>query len=114
MARRLRAPRIPGQRPSTPKHNQANRQSKESRQRERLLDTSKANYFRYEMQDILKASPTPVEHHGSLIQSLWAKGTRISAVEARIYLQEKAKEGIVDRETQDRLLRIIERYSTWR
>ena len=114
MARRLRAPRVPGSGPSGPRHNQANRQSRESRQRERLLDTSKANYFRYEMQDILKVSSTPLEAQGALIQSLWAKGSRISVTEAKNFLVEKGKEGIVDRDTQSRLATIIDRYATWR
>ncbi len=114
MARRLRAPRIPGQGPRPPRHNETNRQTKESRQRERLLDSSRANYFRYEMQDILKTSPTPPELHGALIQSLWAKGSRISVSEAKTFLVEKGKEGVVDRETQSRLATIIDRYATWR
>jgi len=116
VARRLRAPRIPGvtQGPRAPKHNQANRQSRESRQRERMLDQSKANYFKYELQDILKTSAVAPELHNSLIQTLWAKGSRDSAQEARIWLNEKVKEGAVPADTQQVILRVMERYSTWR
>jgi len=116
VARRLRAPRIPKDptKPRVPKHNEANRNSRESRQRERMLDQSKANYFRYEMQDFLKTTPVPPEQHLSLIQTLWAKGSRDSVVEARVFLNDKVKEKIVDPGTQQRILAILDRYSTWR
>lgn len=116
MARRLRAPKVPAApgAPRAPKHNQFNRQSRESRMREKMLDGSKQNYFKYDLQDILKASPVPAEHHNSLIQSLWAKGSRTDVDEAKIWLQEKVKEGLVTPETQQTILRVIDRYSTWR
>jgi hypothetical protein len=100
--------------PRVPKHNEANRNSRESRQREKMLDQSKANYFKYDMQDVLKVSPVPVEMQPSLIQTLWAKGSRDSLSEAKVWLMEKVKEKIVDAPTQQRLLGIMDRYSTWR
>ena len=100
--------------PRVPKHNEANRNSRESRQREKMLDQSKANYFKYEMQDVLKASPVPPEMQPSLIQTLWAKGSRDSVTEAKVWLMEKVKEKAVDAATQTRLLVVIDRYSTWR
>lgn len=100
--------------PRVPKHNEANRNSRESRQREKMLDQSKANYFRYEMQDILKASAVAPEMQASLIQTLWAKGSRDSVSEAKVWLMEKVKEKAVDAPTQQRLLIVVDRYSTWR
>jgi hypothetical protein len=100
--------------PRVPKHNEANRNSRESRQREKMLDQSKANYFKYELQDILKASPVPVEMQPSLIQTLWAKGSRDSVSEAKVWLMEKVKEKAVDPATQQKILVIVDRYSTWR
>lgn len=80
----------------------------------RLLDQSKANYFKYEMEDMLKKSPVAVEVQASLIQTIWAKGTRDEVASAREFLQEKVKEKVVDPETSNRILRILDRYSTWR
>ncbi len=100
--------------PRPPKHNQANRNTRESRQRERMLDQSKANYFKYELQDFLKTSAVAPEQHNALIQTLWAKGSRDSAQEARIWLNDKVKEGVVAADVQQTILRIMERYSTWR
>jgi hypothetical protein len=100
--------------PRVPKHNEANRNSRESRQREKMLDQSKANYFKYEMQDYLKTTTVAVEMQPSLIQTLWAKGSRDSVTEAKVWLMEKVKEKAVDAPTQAKLLSIIDRYSTWR
>ncbi|MEA3190265.1 MAG: hypothetical protein QOD77_847 [Thermoplasmata archaeon] len=108
-----RVPQVPGT-PRAPKHNQTNKNTRESRQREKLLDQSKANYFKYDLQDILKASPVAVELHNSLIQTLWAKGSRDAVTEAKVWLMEKVKEKAVDPATQQRILGIMDRYSTWR
>ena len=116
MARRLRAPRIPKApgAPRVPKHNEANRNSRESRQREKMLDQSKANYFKYDLQDLLKVSPVAAEQHNALIQTLWAKGSRTDVQDAKVWLMEKVKEKIVDPATQQKILNVIDRYSTWR
>lgn len=116
MARRLRAPRVPKDpnTPRVPKHNEANRNSRESRQREKMLDQSKANYFKYELQDLLKTTAVPAEFHNSLIQTLWAKGSRTDVQDAKVWLMEKVKEKIVDAPTQQKILAVIDRYSTWR
>ncbi|MEA3202557.1 MAG: hypothetical protein QOI63_223 [Thermoplasmata archaeon] len=112
----MRAPKVPGipGAPRPTKHNQANRNTKESRQREKLLDTSKANYFKYDLQDLLKVSPVAPELHNSLIQTLWAKGTRDSTQEAKVWLNDKVKEKQVDVATQQKILSILDRFSTWR
>ena len=116
MARRLRPPKLPGNvgAPRPPKHNQTNRNNRESRQREKMLDQSKANFFRYEMEDFLKGTPVAPEQQSALIQTLWAKGSRDSVVEARVFLNDKVKEKVVDPATQQKLLAIMDRYTTWR
>ncbi|MHB8634045.1 MAG: hypothetical protein ACYDBQ_08785 [Thermoplasmatota archaeon] len=116
MARRLRAPKLPAPpgTPRAPKHNQFNRQSRESRMREKMLDGSRANYFKYDCQDILKNSTMAADHHNSLIQSLWAKGSRTSVEDAKEFLHEKTTEGLVPATVEQAILRVIDRYSTWR
>ena len=100
--------------PRPPKHNEGNRNSRESRQREKMLDQSKANYFKYDLEDMLKLSPVAPEQHASLIQTLWAKGSRTDVQDAKVWLMEKVKEKIVDPATQQKILNVIDRYSTWR
>jgi hypothetical protein len=116
VARRLRAPRVPNLKgvPRAPKHNQTNRNTRESKQRERMLDQRRANYFRYDCEDILNASTVQEEMRSSLIQTLWAKGSRDSLMEAKVWLNEKVKEKAVDAGTQQKLIAVMERYSTWR
>lgn len=79
-----------------------------------MLDQSKANYFKYDLQDLLKSSPVAEELHNSLIQTLWAKGSRDAVQEAKVWLMEKVKEKQVDPGTQQKILNIMDRYSTWR
>ena len=82
--------------------------------RTKLLDQSKANYFKYEMQDLLKNSPVAPELHNSLIQTLWAKGSRDEVLAAKLFLQEKLKEKSVDEGTARRIQAILDKYTTWR
>lgn len=109
----MRAPRIPGG-PRPVKHNQQNRQTRESRSRGKLLDKGKQNYFRYDLEDILRTSPTPPEFHASIIQTLWAKGTRDGVDECRAFLREKQGEGLVDDETTQAILKVIRDMTTVR
>lgn len=81
--------------------------------REKMLDGSKQNYFKYDLQDLMKGK-VGEEHVNSLIQSLWAKGSRTDIDEAKDFLKEKAKEGIVPPDVEAQILRILDRYSTWR
>lgn len=97
-----------------PKHNETNRNTRESRQREKMLDQSKANYFKYEVQDILSASPVAPELHNSLIQTIWAKGSRGNVQDAKIWLNEKVREKAVDTATQQKILAAMDKYITWR
>ena len=79
-----------------------------------MLDQSKANYFKYDLEDMLKLSPVAAEQQASLIQTLWAKGSRTSVQDAKVWLMEKVKEKVVDAATQQKILNVIDRYSTWR
>ena len=100
--------------PRPVKHNQGNRNNRESRQRDKMLDQSKANYFKYELQDFLKTTAVAPDLHNSLIQTLWAKGTRDSTQEAKVWLNDKVKEKQVDVATQQKIIAMLDRYSTWR
>lgn len=79
-----------------------------------MLDNSKRNYFRYDMEDVLRTSSVPPEFHNSLIQQLWARGSRESVDDARDHLREKLDEGLVDEETMKLILDIIRNHSTYR
>ena len=110
----MRAPKVPGQGPRAPKHNQGNRLSRESRTRERMLDQSKANYFKYELQDFLKTTAVPEDQHMAIIQSLWSRGSRSDVKEAKDYLKDKVKDKTIPMELEAKILGMLDRYSTWR
>lgn len=88
--------------------------NRESRTRERMLDQSKANYFKYEMQDFLKTTAVPVDQHLAIIQSLWARGSRQDVGEAKLYLKDKVKDKTIPAELEAKILGMLDRYGTWR
>jgi hypothetical protein len=106
--------RGPGTSPRPPKHNWVNKTTRASRQRERMLDKSKENYFKYDMEDLLKRSPVPVEKRASIAATIFAKGSRTSVQEAKDYVKAKLEEGVFDDATFRHVMDMIDRYSTWR
>lgn len=108
------APRGPGGPPPKPKHNWVNKTTRTSRQRGWMLDKSKENYFKYDMDELLKKSNVPEERRASLTATIFAKGSRGTTEDAIAFAKEKKVEGLLDESTYNGVLRLIEGYSTWR
>lgn len=100
--------------PRKPKHNWVNRLSRESRKRTKMLDKSRENYFRYDMEEILGRSTVPPEQQGALIASIFARGARQTTQDAKDFAKEKLNEGVYDEPTFKAIVNLIEGYSTWR
>ena len=113
MARGTRK-RRPAALPTKPKHNWANKLTRESRQRDRLLDKGQENFFRYDMEDILRGAEVPLERATGYIATLFAKGSRQGVEDAKEFATAKMEEGLYDENTLKTVLRLIENYSTWR
>ncbi|MBW3581986.1 MAG: hypothetical protein KY455_02710 [Euryarchaeota archaeon] len=96
------------------KHNEANRQTRESRQRSNMLHKGRENYFRYDVEDLLRAHELPEERVLPIAQTLLSKGSRLGINEARDYVREKAAEGIYGPEVEKKLLALINQYSVYR
>jgi len=107
------APGAGGQ-PPKPKHNWINKLSRDSRQRERMLDKSKENYFKYDMEDLLKKHEMPEERRGSLIATIFAKGSRGTTQDAKDFVKEKLTEGLLTEPLAKAITNMIDGYSTWR
>lgn len=117
MASNFRAAQRPsqaGKPPPKPKHNWINKTTRASRQRSRMLDKSKENYFRYDMDELLKRGNVPDERRAALASTLFAKGSRGTTDDAKEFAQEKRAEGLYDDDTYNGILRLLEGYSTWR
>jgi len=104
----------PGGAPPKPKHNWVNKLSRDSRQRERMLDKSKENYFKYDMEDLLKKHEVPEERRLSLAATIFAKGSRGTTQDAKDFIKEKLTEGILTEPLHKAILVLIDGYSTWR
>lgn len=100
--------------PPKPKHNWINKLSRESRQRERMLDKSKENYFKYDMEDLLKKSNVVEERRLSLAATIFAKGSRGTTEDAKAYAKEKLAEGVITEPVFKAIIGLIDGYSTWR
>jgi hypothetical protein len=97
-----------------PKHNWTNKLTRESRQRDKFLDKGKENYFRYDLEDILRAAEVPADQWSGFISTLFAKGTRLGLEEAQEFAEEKREEGLYDEETHEKVLRLLGNFATWR
>lgn len=106
--------RGPGGPPPKPKHNWVNKNTRESRQRDRMLDKSKENYFKYDMDDLLKKGGVADERRLALAATLFAKGSRGLLEDAKDFAKEKFEEGILTEPVYKQVLVLLEGYSTWR
>lgn len=100
--------------PVKQKHNWVNKLSRDSRQRGRMLDKSKENYFKYDMEDLLKKSEVVEERRLSLAATIFAKGSRGTTDEAKEYAKEKLDEGVITEPVYKQIIILIDGYSTWR
>lgn len=97
-----------------PGHNEANRRTRASKQRSRLLDGGREPHFRYEIEELLAAKGKEPEEVRPFLQALWTQGSRKSTDDATDFVQEKQEEGFLDDETSAQIERYIQKYSTWR
>jgi hypothetical protein len=98
-----------------PGHNEQNRQNRESRQTAKMLDGSQETRFRYFLEEILiEQNGMQPENARPFIQQLWTQGNRNSTDEAKVWLRTKVDEGVVDKDTSDRIVQLINRYSRYR
>ena|SRR5687767_2155150 len=100
--------------PVKQKHNWVNKLTRESRTRERMLDKSKENYFKYDMEDLLKKHEVPEERRLSLAATIFAKGSRTTTQEAKDFVKEKQTEGLITEALAKAITNLIDGYSTWR
>jgi hypothetical protein len=82
--------------------------------RARRLDRSRHVEYRYEMRALLKEIEVSSEHHSVLLGSIWAKGERQDANTAKEFVRERMASGAINEDQCNRLLSIIDAYTTRR
>ncbi len=114
MARGTRS-RRPQRRRRKPKHNWTNKTTRASRQKDYFLDQGKANYFKYDMEKILGDAEVEEDHWGSTIATMFAKGIRTGVDDAKDFARSKFEDDeLYDEETLEKILKLLDRYGTYR
>jgi hypothetical protein len=71
-------------------------------------------HFRFDVRQALDEGNVAMEQRNSIYATVFAKGSRISLDEAKDYVHQKTQEGVLSPQVRDRLLNLVDRYSTWR
>jgi hypothetical protein len=79
-----------------------------------MLDVRREQHFRYDMRQALSEGNVPADQLNSIYATVFSKGSRISLDEAKDFVQQKTQEGVLSPQVRDRVLTLVDRYSTWR
>ncbi|MCA1814472.1 MAG: hypothetical protein LC624_11065 [Halobacteriales archaeon] len=82
--------------------------------RRKMLDVRREQHFRFDMRQALDEGKVPEEQRNSIYATVFSKGSRISLDEAKDFVQQKATEGVLPPQVRDRIMMLVDRYSTWR
>ncbi len=82
--------------------------------RARRLNRSRHVEYRYEMRALLKEIEVSPEQHSVLLGTIWAKGERQDVNSAKEFVRERVSSGAITEEQCERLLSIIDTYTTRR
>lgn len=82
--------------------------------RRKFLDVRRAEHFRFDMRQALDEGKVPEEQRNSIFATVFAKGSRISLDEAKAFVDLKTTEGVITPQVRERILMLVDRYSTWR
>ena len=92
-----------------PRSRQSN--SYQPAERARRLDRSRHMEYKYEMKGLLSEIDVSEEHRSNISATVWARGERKTASEAKDFLREKCDEGAIDESQLAKLSRIIDDYT---
>ncbi|MHB8584211.1 MAG: hypothetical protein ACYDDF_00020 [Thermoplasmatota archaeon] len=82
--------------------------------RKRMMAVGRKTHFMYDLREILRATKMDEARYRSFAESLFAKGSRVSTDEAKIYLREKVNDNTFREEEAQAIADLVERYSFWR
>ena len=79
--------------------------------KEKRLDRSRHMEYKYEVRGLLKDINVAEEYHSSLLGSIWAKGERQTAQDAKQFILDKQNEGIIDDAQAEKLISVVDDYT---
>jgi hypothetical protein len=82
--------------------------------RAKRLDRSRHMEYKYEVRGLMVDIGVEEEHRSNVLGTMWAKGERQNAAEAKEFLESKHSEGILTEEQFKKLSDVIDRYTVRR
>ena len=82
--------------------------------RAKRLDRSRHMEYKYEVRGLMVDISVEEEHRSNVLGTMWAKGERQNAAEAKEFLESKHSEGILTEEQFKKLCDVIDRYTVRR
>jgi hypothetical protein len=84
--------------------------------RKKMFDQSREELFRYDARQVLEEAPVDEDHHKSFLQQIISRGARDGVEDAKEYVKDKARgdDAILDRESRNDMLDLLDKYSTYR
>ena len=104
---------VPKPKPPTPKFRRR-RNSFQPAARAKRLDRSRHMEYKYEVRGLMVDIGVEDEHRSNVLGTMWAKGERQNAAEAKEFLESKHSEGVLTEEQFNRLCDVIDRYTVRR
>lgn len=79
-----------------------------------MLNTHKLSPFKYDMNEVLSASPMDQAKASSFLASVIAKASRVSTRDAKDFAKTFLEAGDLTKEDYDRVSRLLDKYSKYR
>ena len=105
---------VPSAKPKRRKPGRGRNKTYQPAAREKRLDRARHMEYKYEMKGLLDEISVAEEHRSSIIGSVWAKGERQTADEAKAFVESKVSEGAIDDDQAARLIGLIDNYTVRR
>ena len=80
----------------------------------KMLDMRNIVYFRYDATEAFKASGIEERVWTAMLATIVSKAGQMGIKEAKDYLEQKEKEGVLGKEITDDLFRLLDRYTKYR
>ena len=82
--------------------------------RAKRLDRSRHMEYKYEMRGLLQDLDIPEEFRSNILGTIWARGERQTAAEAKQFISEKTEQGVLNDEQESTLKGVVDRYTVRR
>lgn len=87
---------------------------KESTKRQSMLNTHKLAPFKYDMNEILASTSMDASKASAFLASVIAKASRVSTKDAKEYIRGFMDAGDLTKEENDRICKLLDKYSKYR